>query len=737
MAFPVPRKRIADSEWGEWSRVSKAPRISWKLPLDCSQAEKNDLEQVLELITIRLHRDSDQIFQTVQPILDRKISPTEMMAELAALEYLLRKNPIDKDCVLYQEKLKDLITNFLQERKRAYLDSGDQRQKTPSGRTHYLLNLFCELLIIEERGISRAGIALVRALLGPSSASCYLEHEHRDHILRILDHLRSDSSFFSRPLNLHPALMKCCKIDRKMTETSPLSALDVKRWAMQMLLTDILQFKGQSNCYAVGSLKFGTANHLGLLLQKLHDILETGVYKIGNKSIDLAVVMELFLIRNKELEVPIPLSGIPVFQDLISLGFKIKEASSIRDAVDEPYLQAVICSYHRNLLQQIVMICMRLPGFNGAYERRCEWDISIERMIELALPHRSKDEIMDILSKSIWGLDCELDCVAHVGDKVFIAGHEVPFSGSLEGLKTVLNKPCLLLIVDAGNKTHIIFTIEQLLHHLNRLIRETLAFNYDVWPLNVGAAFKEWIAELHALPDQDFGNLYIFKADGGVARHVMEYWGFPYQSVDYFQGVKDYFHTVAEKVRPLALPPLSCILLSRGRHNFTATSQQISAKKIDNVSRKRLRRDSRRLAGGKSQAILSQEDVTEILSDILSNLQIDYRDDQLSRIKSELSVSSPSLPEIWARRLRAILIKYCLAVPNPAHIERILRKELGLPQVHYIGDLNWVDGKRKHTKLRIDEDAELMIVRQSGGSQEWIFHEPKSDWFIIPRNLRA
>jgi|GEM_PF-4641161 len=741
MASPV-RKRTADSQ--EWWGESKAARISWRLPLNCSPEEKKCLEEVLHLITKQLGRDSNGIFQKVRGIIDRKISPKEIMAELGALEYLLRKNWVEPDCSSYRDALKDLVANFLQKRTSEYLDSGDCRKKTPSGRTHYLLNLFCELLVIDESGISKAGMAAVRALLGPSSASCYLEHEHRDHIISILNCLEFDSSFFSSPLSLDPRLMKFCRIDRKMAETTPLFPLDVKRWVMQMLLTDILQFEGQGNCYAVSSFKFGLANYLGLFLQKLHPILEKGVYQIGNKSIDLAVLMELFLIRDKELDVSIPLSGIPVFQDLRSFGFKMEEALSIRAAADEPYLQAVICSYHRNLLQQLVMICMRLPGFNGAYERRPLWNGFIEDMIGFAIPHRS-NAVTRILSESLWGLDCELQCVLHESGKILIAGHEVPFSGSLKCLETLLKAPCLLLIVDAENKTHVIFTIEQLLHQLNRLIQQALAIRYDLWPENKRGALKNWMAKLHSLPDEDWGSLVLFTAYGGVSRYVIEYWGFPHRLVSYSkdQGDRSYFESVAEKAR--GLPLWSRVLLCRDRHAFTSIKQEIASNKIDRILQQALAEDPRRLEGKESQENLSVGDVNRVLGRILSKLRVDFRKSQLRQIESELSVRSANLPEVWARRLRLILIKYGLAVPNPADIEALLRKELGLPKAHYIGDLNWIDGKRRHTRLRLEPKKiesgsyKLVEVRQWGRRREWIIPEDEHDsgWFIMPLHLRA
>jgi hypothetical protein len=192
----------------------------------------------------------------------------QKIGELGALYYLIQKNKIFPSGSSYIELLSKEI-----EQGARVLD-GEATQKIS-----FLLEEFSQIILTTEQKLNIGGVYAVIQLIERPKAPCFfLEYEHREHILKVLGHLLSDTrlkKIFEEKICIDPSLEAFVQFDQQHCEEMQITSLDTIRACLVALMFDIRQ-EMLPNCYAITSLIYIVQNDPFILVTLLLGWLREG-----------------------------------------------------------------------------------------------------------------------------------------------------------------------------------------------------------------------------------------------------------------------------------------------------------------------------------------------------------------------------------------------------------------------------------------------------------------------------
>ncbi len=727
-----------------------------------------ELQTAFDELAQRLCREREWARYHLQSLINTSLSYEEAMGEMASLRYLVSQEDLEEGGdPLFSSRLDQRIERALATRKEAHKRAcGDRHKFIPSGRTDYVLDVFTTLILPDDSGVSSEGIVAVKQQLGSTAASLYLKEEHRTHILDLLRHHEILCTFFSQPITLASSLEKFCCLDSKLPEQSRLSSLVIKRWILQMLMTDILQQPNEGNCYAISAFKFILNNSLDRLLDHLKRCLESGHWLVGDVRITIAAMMEMRLIRNVELD-ETPSSAmpdqVPIIQEMAHrLGFRPQDMPLVRtmgSVLPHDYAKACFCSYHRPLLQRMIIELMTFIGANGvdAVQRtRCKTKF-ITALINLLLgPGKKSVELMTLFSRHFWLWNCNPGSVTFILDECCIDGRAFSSKQKQNRLQTLLGYGQAILFINKRGETVRLLTFSEFFEAIESLIPHKQEDPYaEVIRRLRESTIRDELA--HALlpfvavpgfVEADFeGILYLSQAKGDAVK-ILDYFNATYSWVNPRAGDAHAYMRVASQHAQAA--PLGARILIFS-HNHAATirggagavqpfdKQLILAQKINRVVLMTIIGkhvvDPMKLLliqhstcwvqtvqncvtfiQQLSPAIIRKNVYAGVLN-ALENLSIDQLNmdevcqdlgcllsaDQRVAIRSSLLLRSQSQKvSEWGRLIRKALIKYRVGIFDSIKIEESIRRRRHLPPSNYVGDPNWADAAmRTHMQWRL------------------------------------
>ncbi|MCH9610774.1 MAG: hypothetical protein S4CHLAM81_08210 [Chlamydiales bacterium] len=715
----------------------------------------------------------------IQEIARQDLPLDEKLAEMAAYIYLAKQQLYVEGEITPFNQLIAKTENDIIRRQCEHAEAlGEYTLAVSDGIEHYILKLFASLLIPHNE-LEQSGICCIERLLGPTMISQELSETHFDHIKKVVARLEESQAFFEKQFDISQSMLFMLSLDLKIQLSFRLTQNSIKQAMILMLLSDIGQRPNEPICYAISLLIYEMYNYFGIMLDRLEKLLQTGCIEIEGIPIDVSALVQLLVVRPDEMQLYIPggTDKLPIVKDTEeALGMRIQNALRLSDATqyNGRYAQAFICSYNRNLLQEMMIRSLVVCSMNGSLkeltsDKKFVIDQCVKRVVLPCCNARFRKRLSNALKKRVWLCDMNPFELSGAPGMVWVDGQMFLVQGDTTKLfEQIRNRSLIFWRNDYGG-IEVVYTFRDLVMRV-----KYLAGALRVWTKSdvtqVAAELAEGFVKERfeeKIEASDLLGFCFLPQSGALLHRAMDQFKIPYRWVSKDAvPIKSYVSAV--KCAAAALDPQKCLLLIANDHACTSSggspplpASRLSKRFLDRevphelvkevlttgvqtaVGSRLVMHTSRKASSlkelfcsdshlpPKSRASLRSRIVEKSekltvddleLEAVFKKLDPEIDDTLYLSILRSLPSAEPAIPVIWARSIRKALIEFRIGVYSSVRIEEVVREVHNLLPVFYFADSNWVGvSGHVHTKWRMQstlvaerEKPEVFAVAENG-----------------------
>ena len=363
----------------------------------CNADEFFSIQNMVEAIDIAIaerlpESDKDTVIERVTSTLKMEDYSIKM-AELGLILFYIDRDlmtPSTESLIRYRaEEMNNEVCNYIEQHTDAKASS-----LIPTGKTHYILRALSHMIMTSEQKFNKGGGIAINCILETPELflSQYLQPEHRQHILTIVNELIHDEAFqviIGRKAIVHPDLENLIRIDLKLHPSIRVQSAHIIYDVLMALFADIRQ-KDNPNCYAVAALIYTTENYTHKFVEKTLKWLEQGYISISDQY-----TLPLKPLVDKRLVYLNDLSCLAVYEGVLGVApiehirgaLKLEESTSsmptnpisIRDTLSRllkendatellPYAEQLYVAYKYNTLILLHLTVVEMTYMNGSID---------------------------------------------------------------------------------------------------------------------------------------------------------------------------------------------------------------------------------------------------------------------------------------------------------------------------------------------------------------------------------
>jgi hypothetical protein len=342
----------------------------------------------------------------------------------------------------------------------------------PSGKIQYILRAFAHMIFTSDQTFNRGGLYAIRELLtNPLHLiSKYLQHEHLQHILNVLNNIGSDSSFdalFKTQVKIHPSMEEAIRLDLKLPQDALIQSIHVFYACMISIFIDVRQGEAP-NCYAIAASNYVTENGTYANLYTLLNSLKSGVYSLTpDLNMPLAPLLEKRLAYSHDFELLVQADQAQktiLMQNMyVILGLEAAEFEEnpkmplreiLRKALEEnmssdkrQYAEKLYHSYKCSALVQLQIAINEFAYMNSSESGRSYKEKIIENMIfaieggSKKWPTNFRNKFKEGLERILWLENCSENDIKIESGSLLVGHRQVKkFNGNVNDLLNLFKR---------------------------------------------------------------------------------------------------------------------------------------------------------------------------------------------------------------------------------------------------------------------------------------------------------